>query len=106
MKPTLAVTMTLWLALWLALWLGPGPLASAQAQAGSPQAGKAPAAAPAKDDGHRREDIAKHRQMARAHEEAARCLESGEKESACQERLREACKGVGVGRYCGMRHSH
>lgn len=53
---------------------------------------------------HRKEDIAKHRQMARAHEEAAKCLESNEKESVCQARLREACKGIAVGRYCGMRH--
>jgi hypothetical protein len=44
--------------------------------------------------------------MARAHEEAAKCLESGEKESVCHERLREACKGIAVGRYCGMRHAH
>lgn len=57
-------------------------------------------------EAHRKDDIARHRQMARAHEEAARCLESGEKESVCQERLREACKGIAVGRYCGMRHAH
>jgi hypothetical protein len=60
----------------------------------------------AKDDAHRRQDIARHRQMARAHEDAARCLEAGEKESTCQDRLREACKGIAVGRYCGMRHDH
>jgi hypothetical protein len=64
-------------------------------------------AAPAKaDDAHRRDDIAKHRQMARAHEEAARCLESGEKEGVCQEKLRAACAGIAVGRFCGMRHAH
>ena len=57
-----------------------------------------------KDGEHRRDDIAKHRQMARAHEEAARCLESNEKESACHARLREACKGIAVGKLCGMRH--
>ena len=55
---------------------------------------------------HRDDDIAKHRQMARAHEEAARCLESGATERQCQEKLREACKGIAVGQYCGMRHSH
>jgi hypothetical protein len=65
-----------------------------------------PAATKLAVDAHRKEDIAKHRQMARAHEEAARCLESGEKESVCHERLREACKGIAVGRYCGMRHAH
>ena len=57
-------------------------------------------------DAHRMEDIAKHRQMARAHEQAAQCLERGEKESACQEQLRAACQGIAVGRYCGMRHGH
>ncbi len=56
------------------------------------------------EDAHRKDDIAKHRQMARAHEEAAKCLEGGEKESVCQERLQAACKGIAVGRYCGMRH--
>ncbi|MCX8004981.1 MAG: hypothetical protein N2688_08500 [Burkholderiaceae bacterium] len=57
-------------------------------------------------EAHRRADIARHRQMARAHEDAARCLEAGEKEAVCHERLREACKGIAVGRYCGMRHEH
>jgi hypothetical protein len=44
--------------------------------------------------------------MARAHEEAARCLEGGAPEKQCQERLREMCKGIAVGQYCGMRHGH
>ncbi len=77
--------------------------------AGAQTAPAQPAAPPRKAaaaDAHRKEDIAKHRQMAHAHEEAAKCLESGEKESVCQERLREACKGIAVGRYCGMRHAH
>lgn len=78
----------------------------AQTSAGSAPAGKAATPAPGKDDSHRRDDIARHRQMARAHEDAARCLESGEKEGTCHEKLRDACKGIGVGRYCGMRHSH
>ncbi len=55
---------------------------------------------------HRSEDVARHRQMARAHEEAARCLEGGAPEKQCQERLREMCKGIAVGQYCGMRHGH
>lgn len=87
----------------------------AQAQTAAPAS--APAAAPAKaaapatpakaaDDAHRKEDIAKHRQMARAHDEAAKCLEGGEKESVCQDRLRAACTGIAVGRFCGMRHAH
>jgi hypothetical protein len=58
------------------------------------------------DDAHRRQDIERHRQMAAAHGAAAACLESGQSEKACQETLREACKGIAVGRYCGMRHAH
>jgi hypothetical protein len=61
---------------------------------------------PSNEQAHRSADIARHRQMARAHEEAARCLEGGAPEKQCQERLREACKGIAVGQYCGMRHSH
>ncbi len=68
-------------------------------------AAKAPAAA-TEDDQHRKEDIAKHRQIARAHDEAAKCLEGGEKESVCHARMRDACKGIAVGKYCGMRHAH
>ena len=70
------------------------------------QAPAAKGAASKADDTHRKEDIAKHRQMARAHEQAAQCLERGEKESVCQEQLRAACQGLAVGRYCGMRHGH
>lgn len=65
-----------------------------------------PPAAASKEAEHRNEDIARHRQMARAHDEAARCLEGGQPEKACQERLREMCKGIAVGQYCGMRHGH
>jgi Ni/Co efflux regulator RcnB len=77
--------------------------ALAQAPAASTAAGKG---ADKSADAHRKEDIARHRQMARAHEQAAQCLERGEKESACQEQLRAACQGIAVGRYCGMRHGH
>ena len=57
-------------------------------------------------DPHRTEDIAKHRTIAAAHEAAAKCLESGSKESSCHEALRKACEGLAVGRYCGMKHTH
>jgi hypothetical protein len=93
------------LALGLVLAVATASPAWAQAP-GAATDGKSQAAAKSRDDAHRREDIARHRQMARAHEDAARCLEAGEKESVCQERLREACKGIAVGRYCGMRHAH
>lgn len=75
------------------------------AQAGGPS--KNPATPAASNEAeHRKADIARHRQMAQAHEEAARCLETGAPEKQCQERLREMCKGIAVGQYCGMRHGH
>ena len=52
------------------------------------------------------EDIVRHRAMAAAHENAARCLESGKKEDVCLKQLQGACKGLGIGKYCGMKHEH
>ena len=57
-------------------------------------------------DKHRQEDIAKHRTLAQAHEAAARCLESGEKETVCYDKMRAACQGIAIGKFCGMRHGH
>jgi hypothetical protein len=57
-------------------------------------------------DKERKEDIARHRAMAAAHEAAAKCLESGRTEKECLEKLRQDCKGLGIGKYCGMRHKH
>jgi hypothetical protein len=54
----------------------------------------------------RKEDIRRHRAMAAAHEAAAKCLESGKPESECLEKLRQDCKGLGIGKYCGLRHQH
>ena len=65
-----------------------------------------PGAPTSKEAQHRNDDVARHRLMARAHEEAARCLESGTAEKQCHARLREMCKGIAVGQYCGMRHGH
>ena len=53
-----------------------------------------------------RQDIQRHRAMAAAHEGAAKCLESGKGEKVCMEELRTACKGLALGKYCGMRHAH
>ena len=53
-----------------------------------------------------KEDVQRHRAMAVAHEEAAKCLESGQKADACVKQLQVACKGLGIGKYCGMRHAH
>jgi hypothetical protein len=76
--------------------------ASAQ-QAAQPAA--TPAAAAALSD-HAKKDITRHRAMAAAHEAAAKCLESGKAEDACHKDLQAACKGLAIGKYCGMRHEH
>ncbi len=52
------------------------------------------------------EDIARHRAMAAAHEAAAKCLESGKKHDQCQKELQTACKGLALGKSCGMKHAH
>ena len=53
-----------------------------------------------------KEDINRHRAMAAAHEGAAKCLESGKKPEVCEKELQAACKGLAVGKYCGMKHAH
>lgn len=57
-------------------------------------------------DKETQEDIARHRAMAAAHEAAAKCLESGKKEEVCNKELQAACKGLAIGKYCGMKHVH
>ena len=57
-------------------------------------------------DKERQEDITRHRAIAAAHEGAAQCLASGKDEKVCTERLQQACKGLALGKYCGMRHAH
>jgi hypothetical protein len=52
------------------------------------------------------EDAKRHRALAAAHEAAAKCLEAGKGEKACLEELRKNCKGVGIGKYCGLKHQH
>lgn len=59
-----------------------------------------------KVDPHVKKDIERHRAMASAHEAAARCLESGKPEAQCQKDLLAACKGLAIGKYCGMKHEH
>ena len=54
----------------------------------------------------RKEDIARHRAIATAHETAAQCLESGKAEQSCFKDLRDSCKGLAIGKYCGMKHQH
>ena len=51
-------------------------------------------------------DIERHRAMAAAHEAAAKCLESGKDPDQCLKDLQAACKGLAIGKYCGMKHGH
>ena len=51
-------------------------------------------------------DIARHRAMAVAHEAAAKCLESGKKDEVCEKELLLSCKGLAIGKFCGMKHEH
>ena len=57
-------------------------------------------------DKETREDVARHRAIAAAHEGAAKCLEAGKKEDVCHKELQAACKGLAIGKYCGMKHEH
>lgn len=52
------------------------------------------------------EDVARHRAMAVAHEGMAKCLESKRGEKACMAELQTSCKGLAIGKYCGLRHVH
>lgn len=63
-------------------------------------------AAETHDEKETKTDIARHRAMSAAHEAAARCLESGKKEDVCSKELQAACKGLAIGKYCGMKHEH
>ena len=60
----------------------------------------------AESDKEIKEDIAKHRTMAAAHEAAAKCLESGKGDAVCNKALQAACKGLAIGKFCGMKHEH
>jgi hypothetical protein len=53
-----------------------------------------------------KKDILRHKAMAAAHEGAAKCLETGKKHEVCEKELQAACKGLGIGKNCGMRHEH
>jgi hypothetical protein len=68
--------------------------------------GTAVAAEKKPDTAHVRKDIADHRAMAEAHLNAAKCLEGGTPEKTCHAQLEKDCKGLGIGKYCGMKHRH
>ncbi len=64
-------------------------------------------AAQAKDDpAQMQKEIAQHRAIAAAHEAAAKCKESGKDEEICHAELAKACKGIAIGKFCGMKHTH
>ncbi|WP_296511199.1 hypothetical protein [Rhodoferax sp.] len=60
----------------------------------------------AESDKETKEDIVKHRAMAAAHESAAKCREAGKGEAVCNKELQAACKGIAIGKFCGMKHEH
>jgi hypothetical protein len=64
------------------------------------------AAGPKHDEKAIKKDVERHRSMAAAHEAAAKCLESKSDPEQCQRALQGACKGIGIGKYCGMKHEH
>lgn len=80
-------------------------LALLLASAVQAQSSPAPATKPALSD-HAKKDIERHRAMVKAHEDAARCLESGQTEERCQKALLAACRGLAIGKYCGLKHEH
>lgn len=53
-----------------------------------------------------KQDITRHRAIAAAHENAAKCFESGKKEDVCHKELQAACKGLAIGKFCGLKHEH
>ena len=58
------------------------------------------------DPAHAKGAANDHRAMAEAHLSAAKCLESGKPEKDCHVQLAMDCKGLGIGKYCGMKHKH
>jgi hypothetical protein len=52
------------------------------------------------------EDIMDHRTMAEAHRKAADCLEAGKPEKECRAQLGKDCKGIAIGKHCGMKDRH
>lgn len=50
--------------------------------------------------------IDQHKAIAAAHQAAAQCLASGKNEETCHAELAKACKGLAIGKLCGMKHKH
>ena len=62
------------------------------------------AAAPTELNQETRDDIAKHEAIAAAHSAAAKCLREGKSDAECEGALLSACKGIAIGKFCGMKH--
>jgi hypothetical protein len=58
------------------------------------------------DPAQAKREAAQHRAIAAAHEAAAVCKESGKDEDSCHAELAKACKGIAIGKFCGMKHIH
>jgi hypothetical protein len=58
------------------------------------------------DPAHLKAIIEQHKAIATAHEAAAQCLASGKGEEICHAELTKACKGIAIGKLCGMKHKH
>jgi hypothetical protein len=58
------------------------------------------------DPAHVKATIEQHKAIAAAHQAAAQCLASGKDEEACHDELAKACKGIAIGKLCGMKHKH
>lgn len=85
--------------------------AAAQAHGQDHDHAKTPADAkaqggPVQLDAHARADMERHRSMAKAHEAAAQCLAAGRDHAQCHKQLQADCKGLALGKFCGMRHAH
>ena len=100
MKKTLARTV-------LALWLG-AVMAPVMAHPHNEEPAQKASAADVSVqlDEHTREDMERHQAMAKAHGDMAQCLAAGTDMKECQKQLQAACKGLALGKNCGMRHSH
>jgi len=58
------------------------------------------------DPAHLKALIEQHKAIAAAHQAAAQCLASGKDEEACHAELAKTCKGLAIGKLCGMKHKH
>ena len=58
------------------------------------------------DPAHLNAIIEQHKAIAAAHQAAAQCLASGKNEETCHAELAKACKGLAIGKLCGMKHKH